>query len=165
MREIPLTKGLFAVVDDDDFELVSRYRWCAQGVSGPVYAARNDASRPKRTTMFMHRFLLGAPHGFDVDHINGDGLDNRRANIRICSHSENMRNQRLSTRNTSGYKGVTFDRDRGAWAAYIVVSGVLLHLGRFRSAEDAARAYDRSAHLHFGEFVLPNFHGGNNVRK
>lgn len=147
---IPLTKGKVAIVDEADAEMVSRYRWCYLNVG---YAARHERIDGKDRMILMHRFLLGASSEQLVDHINGDGLDNRRVNIRLCTKADNQRNQRRNNRNTTGYKGVSFDKARGKYIASIHVIGTQIHLGRFSTAEEASKAYEDAASRYHGEFA------------
>jgi hypothetical protein len=154
MVEIPLSQGLVALVDDEDAERVSSAgKWFAMHTDGLVYA-RANARRPDggKTSIVMHKFLTGFVR---TDHRNGNGLDNRRSNLRPATNGENMRNARRHSDNRSGFKGVS--RNRGRWRARIQVVGGELALGRFDTAEGAARAYDAAALLHFGEFARVNF--------
>ena len=147
---IPLTKGKVAIVDEADAEMLSRYRWCYLNVG---YAARHERIDGKDRTILMHRFLLGASPEQLVDHINGNGLDNRRENIRLCTKADNQRNQRRNSKNTTGYKGVSFDKARGKYIASIQVLGTQIHLGRFSTAEEASKAYEEAASRYHGEFA------------
>jgi hypothetical protein len=154
--KIPLTKGAFALVDVEDAATVSERRWQLHP-HGYAYAGIRGRK------IFMHRIILGAKTEQEVDHINGDGLDNRRANLRTCTRAENCANQRLSKKNTSGYKGVYFDAFSGRWKAQIqTLRSGKRHLGRFDTAREAALAYDHEARRVFGEFARTNF-GGPNV--
>jgi hypothetical protein len=102
----------------------------------------------------MHRLLLNPPEGVEVDHINGNTLDNRRANLRICTHAENSRNRRGRSNSKSGVKGVT--PYPGGWRATINVNGKNVHLGCFTNIDDAAEAYDEAATRYYGEFARTN---------
>lgn len=148
-REIPLTRGKVAIVDDEDFEWLSQWKWCA-GCAGK-YALRGH----ERRALYMHRFILGASAGTLVDHVNGNGLDNRRCNLRLCTTRENSRNQR----GRALYKGVyrDFRRADGVWRARIKLPDKTLHIGAFDTPEAAARAYDAAAIKHFGDFARLNF--------
>jgi len=162
VREILLTQGQTAWIDDDDFEEVSRYRWHAHRVHAhaPWYAVAN-LPRPRstgRNSLRMHMLLMGeAPEGKTVDHRNGNGLDNRRSNLRWATVSEQRWNSGLSRKNTSGFKGVSFDKSRGKYRAQIRVAERYVRLGRFMTAEEAAQAYDRAAREAFGAFARLNF--------
>lgn len=151
MKEIQLTQGKVALVDDGDFELLNKYKWSAHKGRGAWYATRGVGP------IKMHRQITHAPIGAVVDHINGNGLDNRRINLRVCSHSENMRNSALRSDNTTGYKGVRKRTDRKWYSAEIRVNGLSVNLGRFETAEGAARAYDEAAKKYFGDFARLNF--------
>ena len=106
--------------------------------------------------VLIHRWLMGEPPGLDVDHRNHDKLDNRRANLRVCTRADNMKNRRLRSDSVSGYKGVG-GSPKGRWVAKITSDGRRLHLGTFDTAEEAARAYDGAARELHGEFALLNF--------
>ena len=154
--EIPLTQGYVALIDIDDYEVVRQTTWRAARKEQNVYALRHirRSDATPRTTATMHTVLAGWPR---VDHMNGDGLDNRRANLREATNAQNMANQRLSRRNTSGFKGVTWRKDKCRWQVQVGVAGRLKHLGYFDSAEEAARAYDAAAREYHGEFATLNF--------
>lgn len=154
--KIPLTQGEFALVDDDAAEALSLHKWHVRRKRGKSYAERTIVIEGKKTTVRMHRVVMGEPRGLEVDHINGDGLDNRRENLRACTRKENARNGRPRP-GTSKYLGVC--RNGEYWLASITVDGRHKHLGRHKDEADAARAYDRAAVQYFGEFANPNFPG------
>lgn len=151
MRTIPLTKNMNALVDDDDYEWLSQRKWC----SSKGYAVRYDGQR--RKMLPMHREILNAPDGMDVDHINGDRLDNRRANLRVCPHRQNIRNQKPRVGGTSRYKGVYWCSTYRKWRVQIMSDKKRIHVGAFDDEEQAARAYDVAALEHHGEFARLNF--------
>jgi len=156
---ITLTQGRVAIVDEADHEWLSQWKWCAttRGRNGELVAIRNVWERGQHSMILMHRALLDAPEGMLVDHINHDPLDNRRSNLRLCTQTENLANQR-KTRGSSAFKGVYWDRSRQAWAAQIGRHGTPgAFLGRFASELDAAEAYDAAAAERWGEFALLNF--------
>lgn len=155
MVEIPLTRGLVALVDDEDAGL-AKFTWCAQPHGRTVYAIRT-LHRPRKRTIRLHRVVLGTSDGVEVDHVNGDGLDCRRSNLRVVSHTENAANLRLSRVNSSGFKGVWMHRATGQWRAMIRSRGQRISLGLFGSAALAAEAYDNAARRVFGPFAAVNF--------
>jgi len=161
MKEVYLTRGFIAIVDDEDFERLSQNRWCYDGKRHAVRRGSKFSDGHQRI-IYMHRDVIGATPEFVVDHINGNGLDNRKCNLRMCTVMENSRNQRLGARNTSGFKGVHFHKGGQKWQAYIKHHGKRYHLGMYNTPEEAARAYDEAARLLFGEFALTNF-GGSGV--
>ncbi len=154
MKIIELPRGLQAIVDDGDFErLAACGKWNAKK-SGRTHYARQTASDGSERV--MHRFLTGWDY---VDHINGNGLDNRRTNLRRATHAQNMGNKRRYRNNTSGFKGVApFEKSRvNPWVAYINQGGNRRYLGLYNNPHDAARAYDRAAIELFGDFASTNF--------
>lgn len=154
MKEIPLTKGCVAIVDDADYETLAAHRWLACNRRGvPVYAGRDVGGR----RLLMHRVILAAPSGFEVDHINGDGFDNRRQNLRLATRSQNARNIGSRRGASSQYVGVSYDRRSGRWASQISVNYKNHHLGYFDNEREAALAYDRAARAMHGAFARPNF--------
>jgi hypothetical protein len=162
VKEIPLTQGQVAKVDDADFEWLNRYKWCAywNERSKSFYAKRNSLLSDEyqhKTSLLMHRLIMGAKRGQEVDHDNHDTLDNQRTNLRVCTTFQNHGNVRKQQRNTSGFKGVSWHKHTRKWRAYIMISGKQLHLGLHEFPEQAARAYDCKARELFGEFALTNF--------
>jgi AP2 domain len=150
MKLIPLTKGQFAKVDDEDFERVSELKWCAQWskITKTFYALG------KRGRVRMNRFILDvADPSVRVDHKNHDTLDNTRDNLRAATHAQNCRNRLKNKNNSSGFKGVTFYKARNMWCARICVDYKSVFLGLFESAEEAGAAYRAAAEAKHGEFA------------
>lgn len=155
MTEVPLSNGLVAVIDDEDAAAVLAYRWHAQPRRHTTYAYRCFVNAEKKwSTQALHKFLTGYAV---TDHVNGDGLDNRRANLRAATTPENGRNRRRGDNNTSGYKGVSLQRSSGRWVAHLQSEVRRLHLGRFSTPEEAARAYDEAARELYGDYAALNF--------
>jgi hypothetical protein len=160
MKRIPLTQGKVALVDDEDYVWLSQWKWCAHLVGKKWYAVHNHYEGPIQHHWRMHRLIMKAGKGKQVDHINGDGLDNRKENLRFCTHTGNMRNAGPHCDGSSGYKGVYWHRKNSRWQAHITINGKQRYLGHFRVKEDAARCYNEAASKHYGEFAwlnpLPN---------
>jgi hypothetical protein len=151
MKQIELSQGKVALVDDEDFEYLSQWKWCVLGNRGKRYAFRRAGGKG----VLMHRIISNAPPDMVVDHIDGNGLNNQKGNLRVCTNTENVRNQ---TRIKNGYKGVS--RDKQAWRSRIFVNKKFISLGRYDTPEEAAKAYDKAARKFFGVFARPNFPGG-----
>lgn len=164
MKKIPLTQGEFAIVDDRDFEELSRWRWslvvCKSGIK---YAARGTRNRKEGTqeTILMHRQITRAPKGKRIDHRDGDGLNNRRKNLRFATPHQNCCNSKKPLTNRSGFKGVFANHYQGKRksSTYFTASirkGKSIHIGSFKTAEEAAKAYNAKALELFGEFARLN---------
>jgi len=147
MKKIMLTQGRFAIIDDEDYELINRHKWQFMKTG---YAAMDSGK------ILMHRLIMGAGQDDEIDHINRNRLDNRRGNLRFCTHAQNMQNAIIKSDNTSGYKGVSFDKARKKWEAYININGNKKHIGRFTTSKEAAQAYDCEACKLFGEYARLN---------
>lgn len=163
MREILLSQGKVALVDDCDFEELNQFKWyankCYRGHTWYVLRSYKTAEG-KKCVASMHRHILGLTKGDKKigDHINHNGLDNRRENLRICTHAQNIHNQQKQTRaKSSRFKGVQLRPKSNPWFARIKVDGTFHTIGYFSSEEEAARAYDAAAIQHFGEFAFLNF--------
>jgi hypothetical protein len=152
MKEIPLTQGQVAIVDDEDWPELSRHSWCVMRHANGCYAFRQEHDR----NVYMHRVVVNAEHGEMVDHANGDPLDNRRCNLRRCTPSQNNANSKKRKHALSNYKGVSWCAPAAKWAARICVNGISVYLGLFASEQEAAMAYDVAAQRHFAEFARPN---------
>ena len=156
IKTITLSKGYVALVDDEDYEDASRFKWSACEKGHNVYALRNIRINGKYHSLYLHRYLMSLSClGKHIDHIDGNGLNNRRENLRLCTNTENLRNQH-SSHGSSKYKGVSWHK-RKKWMARIRVDGVDIYLGVYEEEEAAARAYDKAAKKHFGEFANLNF--------
>lgn len=151
-REIPLTQGLVAIVDDEDFAALSQFKWRARPAGMTAYAVRSEY--PSNKTIRMHRQIIGCDGS--VDHINGDGLDNRRCNLREATHQQNMRNRRKTPGCSSRHKGVYWMKSKQKWYARIKGNGANRGLGLFSNEDDAARAYNTAAKAEFGVFAKLN---------
>lgn len=153
-KKIQLTQDRYAIVDDEDFEYLNQWKWYANKMSGKYYAARNE----NRKTVLMHRFLLSEDAlNKKIDHRDGDTLNNCRGNLRICSHSENMRNRiSISKNNTSGFKGVCWNKKSSKWHAQIRFETKKINIGFFDCKIQAAKAYNAAALKYHGEFANLN---------
>lgn len=149
MRVIYLTQEKLAFVDDEFYEPLNQLTWCfSQG-----YATRKIGNQ----TVFMHHCIIGKPDiGFDVDHIDGNKLNNQKTNLRFCTRSQNTANRGANKNNKSGYKGVSWNKNTCKWRATIVINAKQNHLGLFNTKEQAAEAYNVAAKQLFGEFALLN---------
>ncbi|GAB4486607.1 MAG: hypothetical protein OHK0019_00560 [Saprospiraceae bacterium] len=151
MKKIPLTQGLFAIVDDEDYEELMKYKWSADKGNSTYYAQRTIIAQRKNVR--MHRQIIGVTNPkLDVDHKNGNGLDNRRENLRVCTRSFNNANSKTPKDNKSGHKGVCWDKERKRWAVRIGRK----HIGRYKDLRDAALAYNKAAIEIYGEFARIN---------
>jgi hypothetical protein len=157
MKQIPLTQGKVALVDDEDYERVAALKWQAKKSKGRWYAQMSIWKDGRLHTRAMHRFILGTEPGKQVDHEDQDGLNNQRYNLRECGNAGNSQNRGLNKRNTSGFKGVSYRPDRGRWIAFISVDSKKKYLGLFDEKIKAALAYDAAAIVQYGEFARLNF--------
>jgi hypothetical protein len=150
VKEIQLTQGYVALIDDEDYQDVSQFKWqLHRDGKGGLYA--------KRDKVFMHRYILEPPTGTQIDHINGNGLDNQRANLRFATYAENQQNSSGRKVKSSRFKGVSWASNAKKWIAYIGVDNKPIKIGSFIDEVEAAKAYDAEARKLFGEFARTNF--------
>jgi hypothetical protein len=155
MKLIPLNRGYEAMVDDEDYDNLMRYKWGAQvHNSNSIYATRSEP---------MQNFLMNPPKGFIIDHKDRNGLNNQKSNLRIATYSQNVIRPQY---NSTGYRGVKkihsqskIDRGYQKWGAFLRINGVTLYCGRYDSPQEAALAYDKAAKQYHGEFAILNFPG------
>lgn len=152
IARIPLTQGQVAIIDPADAPIVDAWNWFAVNRGGAWYVQRGVRRQGKQFSIFLHRQITDAPKGVFVDHINGDPLDNRRANLRFVTQAENMRNQRLRSDSTSGLKGAHWNKAAKRWASEIRTKEKRLFLGFFDTAEAAHAAYCEASKTLHGEF-------------
>jgi hypothetical protein len=159
MKAIGLTQGKEALVDDGMYEELNKYKWRARCSCGRWYANRwSSMVNGERYLIHMHRVVLLTPEGMATDHINGDGLDNRRENLRLATNSENNQNRINKRRRcTSNFKGVYWHNETKKWSSGIRLAGKQIYLGEFISEIQAALAYDEASKKYFGEFARTNF--------
>jgi len=158
MKAIKLTRGQCALVDDSDYEYLNQFKWCAGKAYNrdTYYAIRSKSINGKQTHIRMHRLIMNAPNGMDVDHVDGDGLNNQRSNLRICTRSQNLRNQKSRVNSSSKYLGVCWHKRERKWRAGIRINKNTKYLGEFKTELEAAIIYNIAARKYYGEFARPN---------
>lgn len=156
MKEIQLTQGKVALVDDDDYERVNQFKWCADISYSTIYASRQSYGKK----IYMHRLVMDTQPKIECDHIDGNGLNNQKSNLRNCTHKENLRNKKIHKNKincSSKFKGVFFRKEQNTYQAYINVDKKHIYLGCSKDEYEAALLYDNAAKLYFGEFAFTNF--------
>lgn len=154
VREISLSKGKVALVDDIDFEYLSQRKWCFERYA---VSTSKKLDGGKRRRLYMHRLII--PTAKMVDHIDGNKLNNQRNNLRACTHTQNSQNSKIPKKNkvkSSQYKGVNWHDKSNKWRAYIVIDKKNIHIGTFSNEEDAATAYNLAATINFGDYARVN---------
>lgn len=144
-------KGYKVVVDDEDADRVRAYSWwlsSAPEIDGHVICF---SAKIGKKIMKLHRFIMGDPKGLLVDHEDGDRLNNRKSNLRVCTVRENNMNRKMTKLNRSGYRGVSYSKSRGKWRATISLDGRMLHLGYFDKPEVASAEYEKAAEIFYGD--------------
>jgi len=157
MKKIKLSQNLYAIVDDEDFDKLNLYKWSATKQHKTYYAIRAfKKTDGVRTTIRMHRSIMSAPETMQVDHLNSNGLDNRKSNLRLCNNAENNRNRGKYITNTSGYKGVSWNKQHNKWRSQIFVDYKTVFLGYFQELKDAVQAYDEGAKKYHKNYAKLN---------
>lgn len=150
MKSIPLTQGKFAIVDEDNFDILSKYKWHYDNHTGYARASVNGK------WCFLHRFVMNAQKGQIIDHVDCVKLNCQKINLRFCTRSQNESNKKTPPSNTSGYRGVSWNKEKQKYDAQIKIGGKHKHLGRFNKSIDAAREYNKAAVTYFGDFARLN---------
>lgn len=155
-KEIKLSRGYVAIIDDEDYECIAKRKWWTSYSRGKLYAKTAFFIDGKRIDLKLHHEIIVVPIGLEVDHINGNGLDNRKENLRVCVHQENTQNKitRRQDGKASRFTGVS--RRNGAWYARITKDGKTTNIGVFKTEENAATAYNIFADKLFGDFARMN---------
>lgn len=157
-KQIILSQGKFAIVDDADYDFLMQWKWTLSSY-GYAYRAeryRDSEGKRKQNSIWMHRVIMNTPLGMDTDHINGDRLDNTQANLRVVTRSQNNMNRISEKNTTSKYKGVFWEKRRKRWQAAISINKKLIYIGMFKDEADAALAYNLKAAEIFGEHAKYN---------
>ena len=153
-KEIQLNKEIVSIVDDEDFEYLNQWKWYLLKSHTNYYAIRT--SKPENKLIQLHRVVIKAKEGEFVDHINGNKLDNRKINLRICTKAQNSQNRKMSKFNKSGFNGVSWCIKNKKWVAQISCENKKIHIGYYIELKDAARAYNQAAQKYHGEFAKLN---------
>lgn len=150
--KIPVGHDRFAYVDNEDYRYINSFKWCSRKQGRTFYARRQVKTERGKRAMEMHRFIMNPGPGLEIDHIDGNGLNNSRSNLRIVTHAQNAMNRTISKNNTSGFKGVSWHRVAKKWRSSIGFMGKSIIIGMFDSRIDAANAYKQAEIKYFGEF-------------
>jgi hypothetical protein len=158
MKIIKLTLGKEVIVDDEDFKRLNKWKW---HFHKPNYARRRQYfgrinGKEISRMLEMHREIMNAKEGEEIDHKNHNGLDNRKENLRRCTHSQNIANSTIWKHNTSGFRGVSLNKKLKKWVSYITLNQKFIHLGVFNNKREAALAYNIASQKYFGEFAYQN---------
>ena len=153
-KEIILTQGIVTIVDDDDYQYLNQFKWYLLKSHSNYYAIRTK--RPENKLIQLHRIVIKAKQGEIVDHINGNKLDNRKCNLRICTKSQNCQNRKISKLNKSGFNGVSWNVNNRKWVAQIAFNNKKMHLGFFNDPTEAAKSFNEAALKYHGEFANLN---------
>jgi hypothetical protein len=156
MKKIKLTKGKTAIIDDEDYPEISKYKWYTKEGHGSIFYAVRTPSSNGQKKIFMHRQILNFPNTL-IDHINRNGLDNRKNNLRLCNKSQNHINCKKYKNNTSGYRGVSWHKYTQKWQARIQYQNKSIRIGYFKNILECAKAYDKKAKELFKDFAVLNF--------
>lgn len=154
MKKIFLTQNQVALVDNSDFEELNKYKWFANKRGNSFYALRTSKKdkNGKVKTILMHRVIMSDPVGFDIDHIDNNGLNNQKKNLRVCTHAQNTRNRGIQKNSTSKLKGVTWNKTGNKWQAQIRVDGKYIYIGLFEDKQKAYEAYCQACVKYHGEY-------------
>ena len=156
MKQIKLTQGKVALVDNKDFKFLNQWKWHAIKIDSIYYACRKNSIGESPQRIFMHRVLLKAKADQLIDHKDTDGLNNQKENLRFCTRSENARNRKSMKKSTSKYLGVSWDKEKSRWRGNITKNGKNIKLGTFKIEKEAAVIYNIAARKYYGEFARPN---------
>lgn len=148
MKKIILTQGKFALVDDEDFKWLNQWKWCFAG----GYAVRSCNGK----TVYMHRVIMSVPKDKEVDHVDGNKLDNRKFNLRLVTHQQNIFNCSSHKNSTSKFRGISWEKGKNRWRGDIQIDGHNIFLGYFQKEIDAAKVWNEKAKELFGEYVKVN---------
>lgn len=156
MKKIPLTQGKFALVDDEDYAKISKFKWYLHSGGYAATSGIGKVDGKVRRYIYMHRIVNQTFPGMDTDHINGNKLDNRKENLRSCNRSGNAKNVQLRKNSLSGFKGVHWHKGANKWRSQIQKDKIKFHIGFYEEIKDAARAYNEAALKYHGEFARLN---------